>query len=436
VTEDVLDGPVLDEPVADRPRGPRTSFRRGRDYVAVLLIVVVLVVAGVLVAMTSDIGATTSQTGPDNVEVPSAPEALPPSFGEVWRAPSPATPEPAVAGPAVVTGEGNEVIGHDPLTGDVRWRYKRDIPLCTVSAAWTDAIAVYRPNGNSLPSGDSYKGGNCSEVTTLKGTSGERDRQRNGDAELGTRLLSDGLHVTATGKSLINTWRSDMVLTMQYGTVPDLVNPGKQPRTGCTYGSITVSPGRIGVLERCPASDGSDRVTVYKPTAKDSDTPTVDFSAQTGGFGARVVAVNDNFAAVVLPNPARLLVFDNTGNKTAEYPLTVPDADLTSDPPAGVVPSTRSAGAIYWFTGSRTIALSAADLSPMWTLESTMGPGTTFVGYLLVPMRDALAVVDQATGARVATAPVNRHGYTGPVAMSTIGPVVLEQRGPTLVALR
>jgi hypothetical protein len=72
----------------------------------------------------------------------------------------------------------------------------------------------------------------------------------------------------------------------------------------------------------------------------------------------------------------------------------------------------------------------------MWTLESTMGPGTTFVGYLLVPMRDALAVVDQATGARVATAPVNRHGYTGPVAMSTIGPVVLEQRGPTLVALR
>jgi hypothetical protein len=328
------------------------------------------------------------------------------------------------------------------LTGEVRWRYSRDIPLCTVSAAWQDAIAVYHKTSNSLPDKDSYHNGNCSEVTSLKGVTGERDRQRNGDAELGTRLLFDGVHLTATGKSLINTWRSDMVLTMQYGTVPDLVNPDKQPRVNCQYGSVAVTSGRIGVIERCPSKTepqtlDNDRLSVYKPTAKDSDAPTVDFSVPTGGNLGRVVALTETYSAVVAPNPARLLVFDGTGQQYASYPLTLPDSDLAGDPPGGTVSLTKgTAGALFWFTGSKTIALSSADLHPLWTVENTMGPGVVFAGYLLLPVKDALVVVDQTTGKEVARTPVNRAGYTGTVEMSTVGPIVLEQRGSTLVALR
>jgi hypothetical protein len=336
------------------------------------------------------------------------------------------------------------------LTGDVRWRYARDIPLCTVAGSWGDAIAVYRRTTNDLPSDDAYKGGNCSEVTTLKGASGERDRQRNGDAEAGTRLISDGTHVTATGKRLINTWRSDMVLTMEYGAVPDLTNPDKQPRTGCTYGSVAVVTGRIGVLERCSSKtdwkiNEDDRLTVYKPTATDSDKPTVDFSVTVGGQGGRLIALttddpttpqNETAAAVALPNPARLVIFDAAGTRGQEYPLTLPDSALAGDPPGGVVPTTRGDGALYWFTGTSTIALSLADLRPLWTVQDTQGSGTVFAGYLLLPMKDSLAVIDQTNGARVATAPVGRQGYTGPITMATLGPMVLEQRGSTLVALR
>ncbi|MBP2320705.1 hypothetical protein JOF56_001090 [Kibdelosporangium banguiense] len=436
-SEDVLDGPVHEPP----PRQPRTSFHRRGDFVAVVVIMVAVVVAAVLLGTSSDIEATTSQTGPQQIETPEAPSTLPPSFGEVWRAPSGATQAPVVAGPTVVTGDGNEVLGRDPLTGKTRWRYARDIPLCTVGSAWGDAIAVYRRTSTALPEGETYHEGNCSEVTTLKGAGGERDRQRNGDAELDTRLLSDGVHVTATGKKLINTWRSDMVLTMQYGTVPDLVNPDKQPRVGCTYGSIAVTQGRIAVIERCqsktdPTATEDDRLSVYKPTAKDSDNPSVDFSNTIGVKGARVVAMNETYIAVAMPNPARLVVFDGTGNEIASYPLTIPASDLAGDPPREVVPTAKGNGAVFWFTGSKTIALSTTDLRPLWTIDGTLGAGTTYAGYLLLPVKDGLAVIDQETGARMATTQVNRDSYNGPVEMATLGPVVLEQRGPTLVALR
>jgi hypothetical protein len=58
-----------------------------------------------------------------------------------------------------------------------------------------------------------------------------------------------------------------------------------------------------------------------------------------------------------------------------------------------------------------------------------------FAGRLLVPVRDALLVLDQATGERVGQIGVDRHGYTGQVSMASLGSVVFEQRGTTLAAL-
>ncbi|MCE7008411.1 PQQ-binding-like beta-propeller repeat protein [Kibdelosporangium philippinense] len=438
-TEDVLDGPVHDDP----PRPPRTSFHRRRDFIAVALIVVAVVAGWALIGTTSDFAATSSQTASDNVETPEAPSTLPPSFGEAWRAPSDATPIPVAVGPTVVTGNGREVIGRDPLTGKERWRYARDIPLCTVGEGFNDAVALFRKPSNALSSNDPYKQGNCSEVTSLDATTGERDHQRNGDAEKDTQLLSGGSHLTTTGKRLINTWRNDLVQTMEYGAVPDIANPDKQPRVGCTYGSIAVTQGRIGVIERCPsASDatvtGDDRLTVYNPDGKEneSDTPIVFFSNTVGGSRAQIIAMNENYTAIALPDPSRIQVYDSEGKRIGEYPISVPESDFANDPARGVVSVTKSNEAVFWFTGTRTIGLTSTDFRPLWTVENTLGPGVIFAGYLLLPVKDAYLVTDPVTGARVAQTAVNRDEYNGPVQMSTLGPMVLEQRGSTLVALR
>jgi hypothetical protein len=426
--EDVLAGPPP-EPVQPRER---TRFTRRRDLIAAAVIVVALVVAGALVWQNADFRATASTQGAAPPS-PAGPEVFPPSLGEVWRARSAATPEPVVVGPVVVTGEGGEVAGRDPLTGEVVWSYRRDLPLCAVSGAFEHAIAVYRGDGGFLPDGAPRAEGACSEVTSLYPENGGRHTARNWDAELGAELTDDGTYLTSAGKHLITTLRSDLVETMEYGQVPAPVVPERQPRTGCSFDSVHMAAGRIGVIERCP-DDLADRLTVYKATGKDADRPEVVFSTVLATESAQVVAMTDRFTAVAVPDPAALLVYGDDGNQASSTPLELGPGGLARS--GSVAETAMGTGAFYWFTGSSAVALSMEDLKPKWTVPGAFGPGAAFAGRMLVPVADGLAVIDQTTGERVGVLPVARDGYTGPIAMAAIGPIVLEQRGPLLVALR
>lgn len=450
-TEDVLDGAAPSGTPEPLDPSERTRFRTGVDLAVAALIVVVVLVTALIIWQGSDFKATTSQTNPNPVAAPEVPLTFPPSLGEAWQKSSPATPVPVAVGPVVVTGEGSEVAGRDPLTGDVLWRYTRNLPLCTVSSAFDHAIAVYRTDGRALPAKDSRASGGCSEFSALDPPTGRRGRQRTpdepvekpvglqrqSDAELGTRLINDGTYVTTTGRRLLTTLRSDLVQTMEYGTLPAIVNPNKQPRTDCEYASVATGSSKIGVIERCPADTG-DRLTVYKTTNGDNkaDEPLVLFSVVVGSFSARVVAQSEKYTAVVLPDPSRLAVYDDQGRAVAEYPLELGPKDLDGDPDGLAVPITKTPDAFYWFTGSRTVALDHKDLRPLWTALSTIGPGTVFVGRAVIPVQNGLRVLNPTTGELIGTVPVDRHGYTGTISMASIGPMLLEQRGGNLVALR
>lgn len=390
-----------------------------------MLIVVASLVTWLVLWDRSDIKNTALDTGPANVTAPAVPSTFPPSLAEVWQQPSTATPIPVVAGPNIVTAAGGSVVGRDPLTGDARWSYTRDLPLCSVNTAWGETLAVYHRS-------------NCNEVTELNNVTGARGAQRNGDAQLGMQMLSDGIYVTTTGTTLLNTWRSDMVQTGEYGTVPDFVNPNVQPRSDCTYSSVAVSPGLVGVIEHCPIDAGGARLTVFRADPTNEDQPEVVWSTVIGPTGTRLIAMNDQYTVTVVPTPSiHLAVFNTTnGAQAATYPLNLPASDLTGNPPNEVVPTYTGTSAVYWYTGSSTIALSANNFAPEWSVNGTLGPGTQFVGKYLVPVPNALLVVDPASGRTIGSIGVNRHGYTGPVAMSTLGPMVFEERGTVLAALR
>lgn len=402
-------------------------WRRKRDYALTALAVIVLLVGGTTLWYFSDARGTVSRTAPaapglDTEGGLPGPLAPPTAVHEIWHAASDATPVPVVAKDSVVSADGSTVLGRDPITGAVRWEYARNWPLCTVNSAWGKAVTVYRKS-------------NCSEVTELDGSTGERSGQRNDNADPGTRLITDGTHLAATGHTLVDVWRYDLVLTTQYGTIPDGVNPGSQPRTGCHLDSFAISNGRLGVLERCPDESG-DRLTVLKTAPKDSDKPEPVFSTLIGGENRRLVAMSGDVEGVLTPGPARLVTFDATGAQHGEYPLDVPDADLQHGPADGVSGTTTGTKAIYWFSGSATVALSITDLHPLWTIRGALGPGTLIGGKLLVPVSGGLAVIDPDSGNRERLIPVDRHGYQGVIKMSSAGDVLLEQRGNALYALR
>ncbi|WP_018684090.1 hypothetical protein [Actinokineospora enzanensis] len=439
--EDVLDGhvPAL-------PTRQRRGFTRRRDPVIALAIFLVVAAAIPLTWGSTAFARTESHPGAGSYPVLPPATDVPATLREVWRAPSPATWHPITVAPlpdeggdvasTVLTGAGGEVDGRDPETGAVRWSYRRDLPLCGVSAAWKRAVAVYRTDGDLLPSSDPRSGGGCSEMTSLKSTSGEREDTRDLDAEVDTHLLYDGVdYLTTTGQKLLLTYRSDLVLTNQFGTVPAIVNPDKQPRTDCTYHSVLTSPGKIGVIERCQG-DTADRLTVLRAAPADSDKPEELTSQLLDGGSARIVAMNDAMVAVVLPNPDTIVVYTTDGQRVGNYPVTLGASDLAGDPVGGNTLVSPATGTYLWFTGSRVVALGAADLCPQWTVEGALGPGVVYAGRVLVPVAGGLAVIDQADGSRTGTIPVDRGGYTGPVTVGAIGSVVLEQRGETLVALR
>ncbi|MBK1788939.1 Rv3212 family protein [Prauserella cavernicola] len=405
------------------PPGRPSPWNRRRDRVAAALIAVVALTASLLVWVFSDQRATSHELADEPPALPSAPASVPDSLRESWRAQSEATPVPVSEGSTVVTGSGGEVAGRDPLTGEVRWNYTRDLELCTVASGWSKALAVYR------------KDTGCSEVTQLDPGTGRRTAQRNGDAELGTRLVSDGGHVTATGEHVLNTWRNDLVKSLEYGEVYALVNPDKQPRTGCTYGTVAAGSGDVGVIEDCPG-DRAARLTVLKSAGEEADEPEEEYSVVLPERSARLVAMAGDTAAVLFPDRGQLALYGSDGKQEAAYPLDVPTADLQRKAEHGVLPIATGVDNIYWFTGSTTVALSRKDLTPQWTMDGTRGPGTQFAGQYVVPIEGGLAVVDEGTGAVERTVGVERDGHRGEVELAAAGPVLLEQRGGTVVALR
>ncbi|HKR50761.1 MAG TPA: hypothetical protein VJT72_14500 [Pseudonocardiaceae bacterium] len=397
------------------------------DMIAAALLAVAVLAVSTALWWTSDARRTALTTALHPAGQVSVSGQPPRSLTEAWQAPSPATPLPLVQGDTVVTGDGGVVTGRDLGSGAVRWSYQRDLPLCTVAAAFHHVVAVYR------------RGTTCSEVTVLDWADGRRGPQRTGPVEAPTRLTANDIQVAASGQRYLEVWRSDLVRTLAYGRLPTPAQPESQPRPDCTHGSMALSSttefgGQLAVVEQCPGERA--RLTVQRSDPAQPDHPEVAFSTVLGSATARVIALSRDRVAVALPDPARLVVLDKQGNAVAEHPLAVPNSDLRGNPPGGLVEVTVTATGVYWFTGSATVALDATDLRPRWTRPDSLGPGSEIGGRLLLPTAGALAVLDTTTGQQVAALPVDRGGYLGLVGTAVSGDVVLEQRGDALAALR
>jgi hypothetical protein len=409
---------------------PRPERRRRGDLIAAAVIVVVVITAVTVLWTTSEVAATTSTPAAAPAPVPPAATTVPRGFTEAWRAPSGATPVPVVASSSVVTGDGSTLTGHDPVSGAPTWTYARDVPLCTAAIGFPGAdegagrvLALYAHGPDW-----------CSEMTSLRPDTGARAAAANPNTRAGARLLAAGSSVLGTGTDYLEVLRSDLVKTTEYGVVTAPAQPGRQPRPGCTYGSVALAAGRFGVVERCPGA-ATDRLSVLSAdSAQGADQPQVEFSVDLPGSRATVVALSADRVAVALPGPARLLVYDRSGSLVASTTLDVPDNELTTDPP-GEDPAVQVTDTqISWWTGSRTIALDPATLLPAWTLRGALGPALPYAGGLLVPVPQGLAEVDP-TGATVRTIPVTRDDPLAPVRLAATGEVLVEQRGSELVAM-
>ncbi|GAA4399204.1 Rv3212 family protein [Tsukamurella soli] len=403
----------------------RPERRTPTDLAIALLIVVVVAVGVVVVWYASSARRTTDVVAAQTAPVPEPLAALPTTLRPTWTAHS-TEPFQVVAG-TVVTGDGGTVSGIDATSGRSAWRYTRDEGLCGMISNTSTILAFY-PDARG-----------CGEVTALDPGTGQRRYARSSREDAKVTLTTDGSYVAVQSASRVDVLRSDLVLTNEYGTPDVPVNPGTQPRSGCTQLSAMPAGTQVAVLEHCP-TEINPRLTLMASVPKDSATPEVSVSTVIPALGTddhvRIVGAVSNAVAVYVPpqngRPARLEVLGTDGT-------VLTSRDIASGPsgaPADV-PITDEGGVLSFYTGEDTLVLDATTLALRLIIPETRGPGAVIGNQIVVPGASTLTAYDLASGREGAAVPVSRPGYTaGPIITDTAGQTVVCQWGDTVQAYR
>ncbi|ORW19490.1 hypothetical protein [Mycobacterium palustre] len=401
----------------------RPERRTKGDLLAAAAIAVVVAVAAALIWWTSDARATTSRPAGTPLPAPTPAREVPASLKQLWTAKSPATTAPALVSGAVATGDGRQVDGRDPGTGQPRWSYARDTDLCGVSWVYHYAVAVFHDDRG------------CGQVSTLDGATGRRGAARSGYADPRVRLSSDGTTVLSAGDTRLELWRSDMVRMLAYGETDARVKPSARGlHSGCRLISAAASSSAVSVLESCTAQTDL-RLVLMRP-GKEDDEPQQQVVAEPGigpNSGARVLAVSENKTAVYLPSPQpRVEVVDEAGATVS--------STLLPRPPSGSAAVSQTGNLVTWWTGDSVLVFEASTLTPRYTIaagETTvpLGPGVMMAGRLLVPVTGAIGVYDPVSGSAERYITVNRAPSSAAVVPAVSGTRIFEQRGDTVVAL-
>jgi hypothetical protein len=396
--------------------------RRTRgDVLAAAAIAVVVAVVAALIWWTSDARATISRPAAVPVPAPTPAREVPAALHQLWTARSPGTTAPIVVSGTIATGDGRQVDGRDPATGQSRWSYARDRELCGLSWIYHYAVAVYRDDRG------------CGQVSTLDGATGRRGATRSGYADPRVHLSSDGTTVLSAGDTRLELWRSDMVRVLAYGETDARVKPSARGlHSGCRLISAAAGSSTVSALESC-AQQADLRLVLLHP-GKEDDEPQQHVVAEPGigaDSGARVLSVRENRTAVYLPAPRpRVDVVDDTGATLASTLLPKPPSD------SAVL---QAGNLVTWWTGDSVLVFDANNLTLRYTIAAgekvPLGPGAMMAGRLLVPVTGGIGVYQPLSGANERYLRVDRAPGDAAVVPAVSGLRVFEQRGDTVVAL-
>jgi hypothetical protein len=400
----------------------RPERRTRADMVAAGAIVVTVAVAAALIWWTSDARATISRPAAAPVADLVPAKVVPAALQQLWIAASPETSAPVIAGATVVTGNGHDVEGHNPVTGATVWSYARDLDLCGVSSIGHLAVAVY-PDSRG-----------CGQVSTIDGDTGRRGPTRTAYADKKVTLSTDGTTVLSAGSTRLELWRSDMVRVIVWGYTDAQVKPGIPAQPLCRLVSSAASSNAVSVLDACPGNRDLE-LTLLRP-AKDDDNPdhrSVPQPGVTADSGARVLAVSDTTTAVYTPTPQPTIsVIDQDGGTLASI--------LLPEPLSPQARATEAGDLITLWTGDSVIVFDANRIRYRYTIRHTgpqipVGPAAMMVGKLLIPVTGGVGVYDPATGKNERFIPLNRPPSQSAVILDVAGSTLIEQRGDTVVAL-
>ena len=332
----------------------------------------------------------------------------------------PAAYAPLVGNGVVVTTSGSTATGTDASTGQTLWTYNRDVPVC--SAGIIDGAAAI----------DYATGIGCGEVTSITLTQGtyKDNRAALADAPEMVAPIQSNSSVGLVSGRRVELWRNDLVRTVEYGDVDVKQEPGFQPHENCTIDSALTRVEALSVVEMC---DDGMWLRIQDAVPEDSRKPEVTHDVSLPP-NSHVVGISQTHTAVA--TDTAITSFDTeTGQPVSSSPISGADfstltPDLPFTPQVGDLPHN-----ISWFNAGTLYLLHPTTLAVERTIAPALGTGVVIGNTLLVPVTEGIAQFDTTTWEPLATIPVDRHGYTGPVHLRAAGEALVEKRGGTVVGL-
>lgn len=400
----------------------KAPLRRTRgDLIATGVITAVCIIALLIAFFTAPIRKDTLT--PAAEEIPNggmlaiAPQAL--KEGAQLHDDAPSHRPLTVAGLIVTYDKDSGTISGFTPVGEEQWSYTRKPELCGMAAAWDDVVAVYRTNIG------------CGDVVAIKAATGQYSHTRSAIAPDEVEIISSNDRVGYVAPSRTEIWRSDLVRTVEYGTVEAPQEPDFQPNEDCTRTSALTRKEFYAVTEKC--GDGS-WLRMQKATPEDSRKPEITQSVQIAD-GSYLVAVGQEAAAVYDPSSSKVTSFNEEGHELAS--TQVPQSDLLSNSPSGVAnPEVADLPHhMSYFDGENLMLLDPESLAVTTIFPDALGTGFSAGDRLIYPTPDGIAVANWDTQSIDRVIPVDRHGYSGPVSASSAGATVVEKRGSDIAVL-
>lgn len=385
------------------------------------------VIAAVSLAAVAGVWATapirSSELTPAATEYVATPplSSVPDNLIQVWAVADTALPgvhRPVIIDGLVVTYADRTVTASDP-EGETVWTYRRDLDLCSLGAAWGRVVTTWRaPHG-------------CGDVVAIDADSGTYTATRSAIAPDGVVAVASNDRVGTAAGQRLELWRSDLVRTVEYGTVEGVQEPRLQPHPDCRITSALTRTDLLAVTEVCPGEQGT-WLRFQDTTPEQSRIPEIGVDVQLDHREAHLVAIGQEGAAV--HQQGELISFSEDGQEVERRAVPeIPWADqsLPFAPATADLPHHMS-----FFDGDRLYLLAPTDLTVRHVLEEAVGTGVALDGRLLMPTAAGIAVVNWDTGETEKTIPVDRGGYEGMVSLGVVGDTVVEKRGERTVGLR
>lgn len=362
-------------------------------------------------------------------------DRVPDSLHPAWSladAPVPGVTRPLTVAGLVVTYDDHTVTASDPR-GQPVWTYRRDLELCSLGTAWDRVVTTWRA------------GNGCGDVVSLTASTGQYADTRSAIAPEEVVAVGSDDRVGTAGTDRVELWRSDLVRTVEYGTVEALQEPGLQPHPGCRITSALTRSELLAVTEVC---GDSTWLRLQEATPESSREPEVRADVRLQDADARLVAAGQLGVAVIDGGELVSFVLEVSGTGDGENTETPEDFAATETgrrpvaplpPVEGPLPHAPVTGDlpehVTFLHDGRLHLLDPDTLTVVHELDGALGTGVAVGGRLLLPVSGGVAVVDWESGETEKILPVDRGNWTGPVTLGLAGATVVEKRGTEIVGL-